>query len=153
MQSCCQRQRKWKPFAWSLPAWCIQISNEGPSSLWSLCRLEKEWRAPHHRRTSAFEAADPVALAKGQSFARVDVDTNDPIFVGGVDIHVAFYAAGLAEAFQDLFALDPVEAWEVDFACVVDQGVVCSWNEVAYPVLAVVRMGWNQALNVCQRVN
>ena len=36
-----------------------------------------------------------------------------------------------------MFALDPIEAWEVDFAHVVHQGIVDSWNEVVYPVLAV----------------
>ena len=83
----------------------------------------------------------------------VDVDTNDPIFVGGVDIQVAFHAIGLPGAFQDMFALDPIEAWEVDFARVVDQGIVESWNEAVYPVLGVVLIGWNQALNVCQWVH
>ena len=81
------------------------------------------------------------------------MDTNEPIIVGGVDIQVAFYAIGLPEAFQDVFALDPIEAWEVDFARVVDQGIVDSWTEVVYPVLAVVPMGWNHALNVCQWVH
>ena len=28
-----------------------------------------------------------------------------------------------------MFALDPIEAKEVDFAHVVDQGIVDSWNE------------------------
>ena len=60
---------------------------------------------------TAFEAADPVALATGQSFSRVNVETNDPIYVSGVDIQVAFYSLGLPELFQDMFALDPVEAW------------------------------------------
>ena len=65
-----------------------------------------------------------VALATGQSFAWVSVGTNDPIFVSGVDIQVAFCALGLLEPFQDMFALNPVEAWEVDFDRVVDQGII-----------------------------
>ena len=77
--------------------------------------------------------------------------TNDPIFVS-VDMQVAFHA-GLPEHFQDTFAPDPIEAWEVDFAPVVHQGIVDSWSEVVYAVLAVVPMGWNQALNVCQWVH
>ena len=100
----------------------------------------------------AFEASDLVALATGQSFARVNVDSNEPIFVGGVDIQVALYAKGLPEDFQKMFALDPIEAWEVDFARVVDQGNVDSWNEAVCTVLAVVLVGWSQALNVCQWV-
>ena len=39
---------------------------------------------------TAFEARDLVALATGQSFAWISVDTKDPIFVGGVDLQVAF---------------------------------------------------------------
>ena len=90
-------------------------------------RLSIDARIP----STAFEAPDPVALATGQSFARVNVNTNDPIFVGGVDMQVAFYAVGLPEAFQDMLALDPIEAWEVDFARVVDH----PWNEVVCSVL------------------
>ena len=102
---------------------------------------------------TAFEAPDLLVLATGQSLARVNADTNDLIFVCGVDIQVAFHDMGLPEALQNMFALDPIEAWEVDFARVVDQGIVDSRNENVYPVLAVVLMGWNQALNVCQWVH
>ena len=42
---------------------------------------------------------------------------------------------------------------EVDFALLVNQLIVDSWNEVVYPVLALVPVGWNQALNVCQWVH
>ena len=91
---------------------------------------------------TAFEAPDPVALGTGQPFARVNVDTNDRIYVSGVDTQKAFNATGLPEPFLDMFALDPVEAWGVDFARVVDQGLVDSWNDVVYSVLAVVPMGW-----------
>ena len=45
-------------------------------------RLNIDARIPN----TAFEAPDPVALATGQSFARVNVYTNDAIYVGGVDI-------------------------------------------------------------------
>ena len=102
---------------------------------------------------TAFEALDPGTLATRQSFARVKVETNDPTFASGADMQVAFYATGLREPFQDVFALDPVEAWEVDFARDVDQGIVDSWNDVVYAVLAVVPVGWNRAWNVCQRVH
>ena len=81
------------------------------------------------------------------------VDANDPIIVSGVDIQVAFYAIGLPEHFQDMFALDPIEAWEMCFAGVVAQGIVDSWSEVVYPVLTLLPVGWNQALNVCQWVH
>ena len=33
---------------------------------------------------SAFEAPDPIALATGQPVARINVDTNEPIFVSFV---------------------------------------------------------------------
>ena len=66
---------------------------------------------------------------------------------------MVFHATGLPEAFQDMFARDLIEAWEVDSARVVDQGIVDSWNEIVYPVLTVIPVGWNHALNVCQWVH
>ena len=53
----------------------------------------------------------------------------------------------------DIFARDPVEAWEVDFARAVHQVIADSLKDVVYLVLAVVSMCWNQAFNVCQWVN
>ena len=47
---------------------------------------------------TAFEALDPVALATGQSSARVSVDTNDPTYVSGIDFQVAFLCQRAAEA-------------------------------------------------------
>ena len=79
----------------------------------------------------------------------VSVDTNDSIFASGV----AFCASGLPEPFQDIFARDPVEAWEVDFARAVHQVMVDSLKDVVCLVLAVVSMCWNQAFNVCQWVH
>ena len=170
VQSGCQRQRKWKlsgavscrKSVSTLVGKCRPRYRELLRALFEHgvikfrkkahhhCAVFAVWRKSGDQRlainaripNTAFEAPDPVALATGQSFARVNMDTNDPIFVSGVDMRVAFYAMRPLEAFQDMFALDPVEAWEVDFARVVDQGIVDSWNEVVYPVLAVVPMGW-----------
>ena len=57
---------------------CFKISQKA-RKLWSLRHLEKEWRPAH-------------ALATGHSFALINVDANEPIFLSGVDIQVAFYA-------------------------------------------------------------
>ena len=46
------------------------------------------------------EAPHPVALATGQSFARLCADTNDPICVSGVHTQVAFYAMGMSRQEQ-----------------------------------------------------
>ena len=89
--------------ACSLRARCDQISRKkarhhfGVFAVWKKNRDQRliiDASIPN----SAFETPDPVALATGQSSARVNVDTNDRIFVGGVDIHVAFYAIGLPRA-------------------------------------------------------
>ena len=93
---------KWGTSACSLRAWCNQISKEGPS-LASWRQRFIDTSIPN----TAFEARDPVTHATRQSFAQMNVDTNVPIFVGGVDIQVSFYAIGQLEAFQDIFALDP----------------------------------------------
>ena len=122
-------------FACSLRAWHDQISKKSPSSLWSLGRLEKEWRRRLiiDARIPNTACVAPDAVEPGQSFARVNVDTNEPIFVSGVDIKVAFYALGLPKPFQAMFALDPVEAWEVEFARVVDEGTVDSGVNLCIP--------------------
>ena len=54
---------------------------------------------------------------------------------------------GSLELSQEMFALDPVEAWEVDFAHV---GLLARRR---IPCVAVVPTGGNQALNVCQRLH
>ena len=67
-----------------------------------------------------FRGARSGPVRHGPILHAGDVDTNDPICIRGVDIQVAFYAVGLPDPFQDMFARDPVEAWEVDVARVVD---------------------------------
>ena len=145
-----------RTFACSLRAWCDHISKKTARHH---CAVFAVWKKNRQRLivdaripNTVFEAPDPVALATGQSFARVNVHTNDPIYVSDVDIQVAFYATGLLEPFQDIFAIDCIDAWEVDFARVVEQGIVDSWNDMVYPVLAVVPLGWTQALSVWQWV-
>ena len=56
------------------------------------------------------------------------------------------------EPSREVFALDPVEAWEVPLALVRKQGVLAFWNEVLLSVHADVLMGWNQARDVCQLI-
>ena len=50
------------------------------------------------RRTNAhFGPPKHVNLATGASFGEICVDESGPIWIGGVDIEVAFYAIGLPE--------------------------------------------------------
>ena len=94
--------------ACSLRAPCDQFSKKarhlcGVFAVWKKNgdqRLINDTRIPN----TAFEASGPVALATGQYFARINMDTNEPIFVSGVDVQVAFHAMGLPEPFQDMFA-------------------------------------------------
>ena len=99
----------------------------------SLCRLQEAWRPAPQK----IDALIPNTALKRRIRSRSPRDNfrtfyrvNVPIFVSGVDIQVAFHATGLPESFQDMFALDHVEAWEVDFTVVFDQGTVDSWNEI-----------------------
>ena len=110
----------------------IQLTST--SSLWGVSRLDNA-RIPN----TAFDDPDLVSLASGQPFACITMHT--PVCVGD----------WLAS--REILALDSVEAWGSP-ACLGQgkKGPVASWSEVLFPVLAVVLVGWNQALNVCQWV-
>ena len=60
-----------------------------------------------------FEDADSVRLCTSQSFVEVRADDQEPLFISGVDIEVAFYAIELPEWLRPLFCLEPVAAWRV----------------------------------------
>ena len=101
----------------------------------SLPSGKKEWRpAHHHRRTCpehGFCSAGSGRARHGtifrtceRGYKRTDLRQWCRYTCG---------VPGLPEPFKDMFALDPVEAWEVDIARVVDQG----WNEFVYAVYTV----------------
>ena len=72
--------------------------------------METSASSTHVSQTQLLKHRIRSPSPQGQSFAQVNVDTNDPIFLSGVDTQVVFYAMGIPEAFRDVFAFDPIEA-------------------------------------------
>ncbi len=97
-----------------------------------------------------FDAPESVRLCTGSTFARIEVgDSGGPLEVGGVDISDAFYNIGLPSSLRKFFGLKSIRAGDVGVSVTCDGPV--NPNDMIYPVLKVVPMGWTHALWVCQR--
>ena len=57
-----------------------------------------------------FKPAPKVKLATGGSFAYVEVDSHNPIWISGVDISNAFYALQLPPYYRRFFGMPPIRA-------------------------------------------
>lgn len=96
-----------------------------------------------------FEAPPSVSLATGASFGLLEVPGGGPpLEVGGVDIADAFYHIALDEDLRELFSLAPLRAEDVGIKKV--QGLEVRANQMVFPCLKVVPMGWTLALWICQ---
>lgn len=96
-----------------------------------------------------FEAPPSVSLATGASFGLLEVPGGGPpLEVGGVDIADAFYHISLDEDLRELFSLAPLRAEDVGITQV--QGQEVKANQMVFPCLKVVPMGWTLALWICQ---
>ena len=95
-----------------------------------------------------FEQPERVHLATGSAFARLAVDSGEPVKVGGVDIADAFYNIQLLPELRGYFGLPSVRASRVDVTHAIEGK--CKPNDLIVPVLKVVPMGWTHALWVCQ---
>ena len=97
-----------------------------------------------------FDAPESVRLCTGSTFARIEVgDSGGPLEVGGVDISDAFYNIGLPASLRKFFGLKSIRAGDVGASVTCDGPV--NPNDLIYPVLKVVPMGWTHALWVCQK--
>ena len=96
-----------------------------------------------------FEAPPSVSLATGASFGLLEVPGGGPpLEVGGVDIADAFYHISLDEELREFFSLAPIRAEDAGVTQVLGETVKA--NQMVYPCLKVVPMGWTLALWVCQ---
>ena len=98
-----------------------------------------------------------MQLASGQSFAYIEVEPGQQVWLGNVDIKVAFYAMQLPAELLKYFG----PPYDVR-AC--DVGVTQVWsNSVSnyipvhpdtriFPVFAAIPMGWTHSPDVCQAV-
>ena len=97
---------------------------------------------------TAYDSPDPVHLATGGAFAYLDAQPETAICVGGTDIRVAFYAMLLPPELVEDFGLPALRAGDVGVTSV--QGVAVGASTMIRPCLAVLPMGWTQALWACQ---
>ena len=110
-------------------------------------------------RYSSCHFSDPpkVQLASGQSFASIEVEPGQQVWLGNVDIKVASYAVQVPAELLKYFGLPyDVRAGDV--------GVTQVWSNCVsnyipvhpdtriVPVFAAIPMGWTHSLAVCQAV-
>ncbi|CAK0857017.1 unnamed protein product [Prorocentrum cordatum] len=98
-----------------------------------------------------FRRPSTVAVATGSALGELAVPEGEQLYVGHVDICDAFYHFGLPEAFRDYFALPAVKAGDVGLTVL--GGRPLAPGSRAWPVLAVLPMGWSHALYWCQTIH
>ena len=108
-------------------------------------------------RYSSCHFKDPpkVHLASGQSFASIEVEPGQQVWLGNVDIKVAFYAMQLPAELMKYFGLPyDVRAGDVGVTHIrsVDTSTPIHPDTRITPVFAAIPMGWTHSLAVCQSI-
>ena len=97
-----------------------------------------------------------MQLASGQSFASIEVEPGQQVWLGNVDIKVAFYAMQLpAELLKYLGLPYDVRAGDVGITSVLDTAGIdapISPGTRIVPVFVAIPMGWTHSLAVSQAV-
>ena len=109
------------------------------------------------RRSSCHFSAPPkVHLASGQSFASIEVEPGQQVWLGNVDIKVAFYAMQLPAELLKYFGLPyDVRAGDVGVTTLPDaegNALHIDPSTRIVPVFAAIPMGWTHSLAVCKVV-
>ena len=95
-----------------------------------------------------FSAPDSVALATGQAFGDLEFSSDDPVYIGQVDIKDAFYHFELPESLRCYFGLPSVRAGDVGVTAIGGRPVHPLTR--IYPRMKALPMGWSHALWFCQ---
>ena len=90
-------------------------------------------------------------LASGQSFSSIDVEPGQQVWLGNVDIQLAFYAMKLPAELLTFFGL-PYDVRVGDVGVKMIDGQVIEAGRRIVPVFAAIPMGWTHSLAVCQYV-
>lgn len=98
-----------------------------------------------------FREPDPVALASGESLNDLRVTDSQILWMGQLDIANAFYMFSLPRELRRYFFLPAVPAHWAGVSQVEWREV--GPNDMVWPRLAVVPMGWTHALVLCQRLH
>ena len=92
-----------------------------------------------------------VHLASGQSFASIEDEPGQQVWLGNVDIKVAFYAMELPDELLEYFGL-PYDVRTGDVGITeIDGAPIPPWQRIV-PVFAAIPMGWTHSLAICQAV-
>ena len=109
-----------------------------------------EQRLALDARYASCHFAEPpkVHLASWQSFATIEVEPGQQIWIGNVDIQVAFYAMEFPQDLMTDFGL-PHGVRAGDVRVIAIDGSEIHLGQKVYPVLAAVPMGWTHSSAVC----
>ena len=104
-------------------------------------------------RHASCHFTDPpkVHLASGAAFASIEVEPGQQVYLGNVDIKVAFYAMELPEKLLKYFGL-PHDVRAGDVGVTHIDGVKIPPSTRIVPVFCAIPMGWTQSLAVYQSV-
>lgn len=104
-------------------------------------------------RASNYHLREPgaVSLASGEARSRVEIGRDDTLFVADADISDAFYNMALAHELRPFFAMASLPAHRLGITRL--DGRELRPEQRLWPRLAVLPMGWNQALELCQSVH
>ncbi|CAK0894060.1 unnamed protein product, partial [Prorocentrum cordatum] len=103
------------------------------------------------RSNQHFRAAPKVHLFSGSSFGEVEVSAHQQMWYAGGDVQNAFYQHQFPCWLQPYFGLDCVRASELGVAELDGQAV--RGDQILYPLMNVVPMGWKWALFMVQRIH
>ena len=104
------------------------------------------------RRSSCHFSEPPkVHLASGQAFVSIEVEPGQQVWLGNVDIKVAFYAMELLAELLKYFGF-PHHAGVGDVGVKFIDGVPVDPQEGIVTVLCANHKGWTHSLAVCQPV-
>ena len=90
-------------------------------------------------------------MASGQAFASIELEPGQQVYLGNVDIKVAFYAMELPEKLLKYFGL-PYDVRAGDVGITHLAGVQISPDTRIMPVFSAILMGWTHSLAGCQAV-
>ena len=97
-----------------------------------------------------FIDAPSTSLPSGGSFARIETDMGEHLYIASCDISNAFYGLRVPRSLANRFTLPPCRARFC--GGVLDDGTVPGPQEMLIPYLVVLPMGWSWALHYCQSV-
>ena len=104
-------------------------------------------------RGSNFHFGKPagVRLATGSALSRLELGPGEEVYVADADTENAFYAISLPKALRKYFCFQPLAARHLGLAEWAGRAV--SPQQLVWPWMAALPMGWSHALYFCQRIH